>query len=89
VTPLGGREVAPEVAEQPRRVLDRVRREEDVPEPRSAQRGAERVRVHAAMDADEPADAVEREAEAERDRRELARDGREDARSHRSRAYCS
>ena len=68
------REDALEVADDARRVGDHVLREEDAVERAVAHAGAQRVEEDRAVEPDQPADADQREAEAELDRRELGRD---------------
>ena len=67
--PRDDREDDPQLAEQGRGVGDRVAREQHGVEHAGAQPGLQRLDRDAVLQADDAADAVEREAEAELDRR--------------------
>ena len=72
--PLLRREDRLEVADDLRRVRDRVRGEHDAVDRSRADAVAQDVEEDGAVEAEEAADAVQREAEAELDRRELGAD---------------
>ena len=63
--PSAGGKKAAQIADDLRHVPDRIDREHDVIERAVAHAAAQPLDRHGAMDADEAADAVEREAEAE------------------------